>query len=293
MPTKYNRFPLWPVFALLVYCAAFIAAARWDLAINQALYSPTQPFAVWMEAFGWYPAFLIVVFYALLWLILPKVQHAWWQMAAGGAVCAGGLAGILYKSIQELCKRGWVSGYLDPRSCLVLAGVALLGGLMLLAALRTPATLRPALQFWGFWGSVYTAANQAAVYSIKTLWQRTRFDDMLPTGSFDAFTPWYRPLGNGGSSMPSGHTANAAGLFILIILCDVFPCWHKRRHWVYAGIWCYIALMAFMRILIGRHFLSDTLAGSGIMALLFFALRRSRPYQKGLQKVREQLGYSL
>ncbi|MDL2325351.1 phosphatase PAP2 family protein [Ruminococcaceae bacterium OttesenSCG-928-A16] len=279
---KNKNVPTWLAIALLVYLVGFVLAARYDLAINTALYTPTNTFAIIMEAFGWYPTFIIAVFYALLWLTKPAAQRKWWQAAAGGLVGFGGLIALHIYALHHLVKRGWFASVTSLRALPWLAGTLVLGALLWLAAYKAPLALRPKLQFFGFWGSVYMLANQAVIYPIKTLWQRTRFDDMVAAGSFDAFTPWYRPLGGGGSSFPSGHTANAAGVFVLIILCDLFPAWHKKRRWVYAGIWGYILFMAFARVLIGRHYVSDTLAASAIMAILFFILRRTRWYKQGL-----------
>jgi membrane-associated phospholipid phosphatase len=169
-----------------------------------------------------------------------------------------------------------------------LAAGVLAAGMMLAAALGCNAAVRARLVFFGVCGSVLCAANQAVVYPIKTLWARTRFDDMLAAGSFEAFTPWFRPLGFGGSSFPSGHTANAACILALLVLCDLFPGWGKRRRLVTALCWAFIALMATARIVIGRHFLSDTLAASAIMAGLFYALRHNRFYRKGLRRALER-----
>lgn len=274
--------PFWLIAAVVLYAAGFAVTARWDLAINTALFSDGNAFSVIWEAFGWYPAFVIVVFYAFLWVARPKQTRKQWQALLGGVVGVAGLAFITYDSIHRLVQRNWVDGFTSPRALVCVAGVAVIGVLLLLAALKLPTRLRPSLTFWAFWGSVYCAANQAVIYPLKTLWQRTRFDDMLSLGSFENFTPWYRPFGFSGSSFPSGHTANAAGVFILIILCDIFPSWNKKRKWVYAGIWFYIVLMAFSRVLIGRHYFSDTLAASGIMAILFFVLRRTKWYKNGL-----------
>ena len=137
------------------------------------------------------------------------------------------------------------------------------------------------------WGTVYAVANQVATYLLKFIWSRPRFDDMLAEGTQHLFRHWFMPFGSGGSSFPSGHTANAAGIFALLFLCDVFPALGRHRRLVTAGCWLYVALMAFSRILIGRHFLSDTLAASALMALLFYAVHHSKRYRQGLPALLE------
>lgn len=280
---------LWLVVSLVIFIGCFIFSIFYDLSINQTIYSPTNTFAILMEAFGWYPSFLILVYYCALWFTNKKQDQKIWQTTLA-YICFFVTLGIMcWDSLRRLKQRNWIAGFTDLR-CLPWIFMVLLCGIVIwFCAYKTPIVLKNKLRFWAFGGTVYLAANQAVIFIFKTIWNRTRFDDMVTIGNFELFTPWYSPFANGGNSFPSGHTANAAGVFILIILCDLFPSWNKKRKLVYVFIWSYIALMAFSRILIGRHFLSDTLAAAAIMAILFYILRRTSFYKKGLQKVQKQI----
>ncbi len=279
---------LWLAPLLLLFAAGFALAARWDLAIDIALYAPRNPFAVWMEAFGWLPAFLPTVLLAMLWAAGGGVEgRAHWRRPLGLVLSVGAFAGLCYASYHYLNKRGWANGMGDWRSWLFLA----LGlGLFLWAfwwVLHQGEAGRRKLYFFALAGSLFMAANVLLANLLKSIWQRPRFDEMLAEGGdFALFQPWYLPFGPGGSSFPSGHTANACGIFMLLVLCDLYPAWNRRRKLVYLVCWVYIALMAFARISIGRHFLSDTLASAGLVALLFFILRRTQWYKRSLLHVR-------
>lgn len=284
---KSSKFSTGIVLALFVYVIGFWAATTWDLPLDLLLYSPTNPFAIFMEAFGWYPAFLVFVFYCATWYAKLRKDGKLWQKLLPPFLAFVTLAIMAWDSIRRLTTRGWLTGFTDWRCLFCILFVVLLGYLLFSIACKAEPKTQEKFSFFGFWGTIYLAANQVVMFLLKTLWQRTRFDEMLAIGNYSDFTPWYIPFGNGGNSFPSGHTANAAGLFVLVILCDLFPSWNKKRKWVYALIWVYVILMAFSRILIGRHFLSDTLAASGIMAILFFILRRTSYYQKGIKKFSE------
>lgn len=287
-PTKKaNKISTGIILALFAYIIGFWVASIWDLSLNISIYSPTNPYAILMEAFGWYPAFLVFVFYCATWYAKLQKSGKFWQKALPPLLAFITLAIMAWDSIRRLTERGWLTGFTDWRCLFCILFVVLLGYFLFTIASKAPLDREKQFSFFGFWGTVYLAANQVVMFLLKHLWQRTRFDDMLAFGNFSDFTPWYMPFGNGGNSFPSGHTANAAGLFVLVILCDIFPSWNKKRKWVYLLIWVYIVLMAFSRILIGRHFFSDTLAASGIMAILFFILRRTPYYQKGIQKLSE------
>lgn len=284
--TRRAQFLRWFVPAALLFAAGFAVATRWDLPITKALYNPGNLFARLMEAFGWLPAFVPVLVYALLWANRKK-EPGWapWQPVLGWVVALCGFGALYHTVYGYLAKRGLAAGFMDVRSWLWLAlGLGAAVGVCLWVR-GLPTGMRGKIRAWALCGSVFMVANQVAVNLVKMIWQRTRFDTMIAAGmlNFEAFTPWVLPFGNGGSSFPSGHTANMAGIFMLVVLCDLFPAWNRRRKLVYALCWAAIAVMAFARLMIGRHFLSDTLAAAALVAGLFYALRRSPVYKQALK----------
>lgn len=287
---KASKNQWWVLPGVALFVLGFVVAGLWDMPIDVALHPAGQgnAFAVLMEAFGWYPAFVPPILLAMLWGTqrgLPAGR--WWQLVVCNVVWAGGCGALYFVSWKYLVERGWLMAQGDARVWVWLAAGVAVAAACFVLVLRLGPELRARLVFFGLWGSVYMAANQVVVYGVKTLWARTRFDDMVAMGSFADFTPWWQPLGQGGSSFPSGHTANAAGILVLLVLCDVLPRMGSHRKLVTALCWAYIAAMAFARILIGRHFLSDTLAASLIMGGLLFVMRRIPPYQKSLARARQ------
>lgn len=281
--TKKGRFLLWFIPAALVFVAGFVLAAFFDLELNQYLYDPANLFAIVMEAIGWYPAFLPALLLAALWMSQPGHQPLWRRLVCG-VVLAVGLFAVYSMTAGYLQNRGL------PDSVLA-SGLWLMAGLLFAAALvifavRLRGAVREKLTFFALFGSIFMLANQVVVYPVKILWARMRFDTMMleAEGVLEQFTSWYRPMGHGGSSFPSGHTANAAGILVLLVLCDLFPRWNRHRKLVTCLCWGYIVLMAAARIVIGRHYLSDTLAAAALMALLFYLLHNNRWYRAGLKR---------
>jgi membrane-associated phospholipid phosphatase len=100
---------------------------------------------------------------------------------------------------------------------------------------------------------------------LKSVWGRIRYRDLH---SMAEFCVWYKPCGRiSNYSFPSGHTAA-----ISVILC--FLQWKHNpyervsllRYVLVAGG---IALMAISRMMMGAHFLSDTIAGFLITYTLY------------------------
>ena len=283
---KQPPFLRWFLPAVLLYTVGFIVATFYDLRINVAVYTPGSLFAILMEAFGWYPAFLPPILLALLYTVQPgHAAHTRpWLRVPCGVVAATGLAFLYLVSFGYLAKRGLLVDGADPATWLWTATAVMASATFLLIVTRFAEITRKKLSFFAIFGTLYLIIGQIILYFFKFVWGRPRFDDMLALGSFALFRPWYLPLGPGGTSLPSGHTGNAAGILILIILCDLFPNWNRRKRLVTALCWGYIGAMAVARIIIGRHFLSDTLAASAMMGLAFYTLKNANKYRLCLQK---------
>lgn len=127
---------------------------------------------------------------------------------------------------------------------------------------------------------VVLALTQLVITLIKNGWSRARYRDMLKYDSFEMFTPWYKPNGFRKiegyrlTSFPSGHTNSATNLFILTVLCYIFPSWKKRKTLVYLIIGIFVALTMVYRVVYNAHFLSDTLWGGFISYVIFYITKR-------------------
>jgi membrane-associated phospholipid phosphatase len=95
------------------------------------------------------------------------------------------------------------------------------------------------------------------VQLLKTVVGRARPADMIVTSDFGSF--------------PSGHTANAATMVVVLGLL-------LRRGWVWAVGAVYCVLMLLSRNYLGAHWLSDTIAGlllgTAIVLIVWLPFRR-------------------
>ncbi|WP_367924424.1 phosphatase PAP2 family protein [uncultured Ruthenibacterium sp.] len=270
-----HKRPVAWVWGLVLFALGMAGGAAWDLALNHAIYAPNFYPAIWMECFGYYPLYLP----ALVWLWLSGTGAVRVMARLASLV---GAAALFAVSVNNLQKRGIDNGVLHAAAVwIVLLALALwLARTLARSGPELSGRLRTAMG----WAVVYMVLDNVCINVLKLVWNRARFDEMLATGNFDAFTSWFEPFGNGGSSFPSGHTAAACGIFALVLLCDVLPAWNRRRTAVWAVCWCYVAGMAVSRLMMGRHFLSDTLAAAFVMSLLLFGLRTSKAYQDSLHR---------
>ena len=271
----FTRPAFWAGLAL--FAAGMAAGAVWDLPLDHALYSPASLPAILMEAFGYYPLYLPAAGLALCAAADQRIAPPWRVLC--GAAALAGCAALAAHSFSVLRRRGAPVPMLF--TCAVWLVLAVGGALALRYACVSAARLGR-LRFACFWGTVYFILELAVIGLLKLVWARTRFDDMLAAGDFSRFTSWLRPFGQGGTSFPSGHTASACGIFALLIVCDVSVRFARRRGLIWAVCWAYVAGMALSRMVMGRHFLSDTVMAAGVMALLFVALTHMGAYRRSL-----------
>jgi undecaprenyl-diphosphatase len=99
-----------------------------------------------------------------------------------------------------------------------------------------------------------SAVSSGAVQLMKVLFGRARPEEIL------------LPLDSG--SFPSGHTANAATVVVLLALL-------LRRRWIAVAGAGYVVLMALSRTYLGAHWVTDTVGGmlvGAAMAVLVWVL---------------------
>src|SRR5690625_66872 len=102
----------------------------------------------------------------------------------------------------------------------------------------------------------------AIINIIKPIWGRVRFREMYEP--YDMFTAWfvpqlgnYRPLFEDPASFPSGHTANAAVILMIVLLPMLFDRCKGKEKILYTISIAWIALVALSRIVMGAHFGTD------------------------------------
>lgn len=283
-----------------VLAVGLAVAARYDLALDQALhplwveglvrhangqFSLWYSWALWAEVLGALPAYAAAPLLGWCICALAKREKRlpWPRLVAGiGLVCVGCGAmawvvmGYLNKRQPGQTYNWWLPGVL----------LALIPVLLLSAWYNSASLVR--LRRWHTLAVLWAAmslAQLALVQLLKAVWQRTRFDDMVAAGDFSHFTGWLQPGGYGGSSFPSGHTASAGVLLVLVFACRLFEsCRDDEPGFLFVG-YGFAAAVAFGRLLIGRHYLSDTLVALAVDSLLLALLWFAPPVKRLIRRI--------
>ena len=253
-----------------------------DLSIDQALYAPENPAAILFEAFCYWPLYLPFVLLGMVWTFLYRDHPT--RRTLGELLVVATLFILLNQSLPNLVQRGLFA--LESAgmafAALVLTFVLTLAAISLASRWDRSTLLRAELA--AKLGVLLCVTDNVVINLLKLLWNRARFDEMAAAGDFSAFSPWYLPLGNGGTSFPSGHTAAACGVLALLILPALFERWKGRELFLTIGCYVYIGISAFFRVVMGRHFLSDTVAAAVLMSVLFLLLTHNRRFADAVRR---------
>lgn len=178
----------------------------------------------------------------------PPGFDAWWNEFVS-AHRADGM--VDFAMVLNAIGGGWIA----------ILGVPLLVIAALLLARRWRSAVFAALCF---------AASAGAVQILKHLFGRARPDDMIVASDFGSF--------------PSGHTANAAT--IALVIWVLFP-----RVWTAIAGALWIVAMALSRTFLSVHWATDTLGGALIGAAVVLLLAAwLLPWVRGIRPALETTG---
>ena len=250
-----------------ICCAvSLVAAIFFDLKIDIALNNPKDAFSLWFYATGEIPARLVLplagaVIFTLCKGVITRLIGL--ISTLGGSVYLGlHLAKYLFKD-----ENNFIFG--------ALFGLGI--GIIIIIAcpyIKIPNCAKQALLVFAWAGIAVMAGEIILTEVCKYLWARPRFRYLLTLDSFDRFTPWYKingfnfDEGNEVKSFPSGHTAGAAVSFLIMLLPYCFDKFKSKNTLCFATAFIYTVTVAFTRLVLGAHFLSDVTFG----AMLTFTL---------------------
>lgn len=272
------------IAVILVLCLG--VGTFFDYQISGMLFNSSSLFGRFVEAAGELPFELTasIAGVMLVRAVRPDSRASKW-LAALGILVNVGLAG--YEIIGSL----HVGGKLIAVQ-LVLSFVLVIAANLIVYRL-TRKTSPDELTRWALMVlAVWVAQAIILNVVVKPLWSRPRMRVIEVTPGLD-FQPWW-VIGNpdkwayiaagvikdGFKSFASGHTAHAAiGLMLAGLPAAAFKEKPSRRRVIFWAAAAVAALVAFGRIVIGAHFLSDVSCGFAlVLALECLAARIAYPH---------------
>ncbi len=293
------------VIVATVWLVLFVIATFFDLQINRVIadlrsgeYISPNLFGRFFETIGDSPFYLLVAFSFLVYF---RKFHGW-KSTGKGLIASGlfALCSILSFYLSFRVMIGYIGehyrfeeallGVVDDLVCLALAlTVFVLIDQRLQKA--NGETLRSFVAL-SLIVLVTAGASQLVIQGLKIFSGRARFRTMyvaecVGLDGFSYYTPWYVFSGkrsvseawaqmgiasDGFKSFPSGHAGASALVGVLLLLPAYFEKFQSKK-WkivLYAVGIGFPVLVGFSRMVMGAHFLSDVLFGSGITVFYLF-----------------------
>ena len=257
-----------------VVAALLVVGGLYDLDIADALYAPKNVVAQIFESIGIFPPFVIVAAtFAALFFVLDG-RKKYYALKRIACVAATALAYILfgYMAINETSLSiSWLSYVVG-----VAFGAAFTPLTLWLISRMRDVTRRKLLVFLIFASIVCVIADILAVNVLKFIFSRPRYREMMAAEDFTVYSAWYKINAfslHGHHSFPSGHTASAGALFVLCAIGEVFTEYKSKEKFLAFVVALYTVTMAYSRLVLGAHFLSDVTAGFAV-AFVTYAVTR-------------------
>ncbi len=261
------------IVLFMISAILIISGSFFDLSFSEMVFTENQWFSILMEAICFIPIYLpITLFFFLLSVKCKKT----WQAKLLIILTALSVAVMITVGFFYIHKRGFIQWLSFP----IYFPLIFLLFLFLSENMRKRHMSMKDDTFSGLLiisiaGILYLFYELAVVHLLKALAGRPRYSEILMDGSL-YFVPWFDFSGQGGNSFPSGHTAQSCGIMLLLLIPLMFPEKTGRRplYSVFSVLW--ILITSFTRIIVGKHFLSDTgfsilIMEIGLMLLFVFS----------------------
>ena len=256
---------------LAVLILLMIAGSIWDLPISRALYPGRESsLGQFFAAFGEQPAFLAISCAGVLLLLRRRSINPGWNTLlafCGGAMILFGIVMNVHEATDNVAQLPlWVAALVTVFTTIVCS--------VLLAMVSREASTKTVLRF------ILTVTFVAIVTAlliniIKIPWGRVRMRLIVQAGNESYFTPWWQAGGtlkrqllaegvdkSEFRSFPSGHTACAACAMLMILLPTLSKRLQKRTTLCFLLGCAWTLAVAFSRIRMGAHFLTDVTAAA-------------------------------
>lgn len=273
--------------------AMMVIGSIWDFPISKAVYDPGNPFGLFFAGFGEYPAALGFAAGGAMLLsarnrekrlvgVLQMIAGCWFILSGAA------MAAMLPKGYLD------ISTGLSVGIGLICTALTVWGVARLCRGADRNTVIRVAAVFL-----LVIFADILMVNLIKIPWGRARMR-LVAVDDRAYFMPWWQPgkslrdiLVAAGvaaeefKSFPSGHTANASSLMLLCLLPMLRPRLAAKQTLLFLIGFFWTVLVGVSRIIMGAHYLTDTIVGFavGLMILaglcrILFPIHRKMPEAK-------------
>ncbi len=256
-------------FIVLVVVLAILAGGQLDYQISVSLVHPGSIWAEFFNLFGEQPAFWALLVGTVILSGTHKRTNVIWHI-----VCTffGYLFTYVFSYMILFMPVRYVYEFNEhgipqfAMAIVAVAGAAATVYFQRWASKNTEMLIR--FRKHALFLIVLSVSEMILVNVLKGVWGRPR---MRSIDSIDGFRYWFQISGPAAGeefkSFPSGHTANAFMMIAFSVFVPYFRKINQKVFVIFAVLWG--VLVAFSRVVLGAHFLSDVFVGCYVTLFLF------------------------
>ena len=277
-----NKQYKWGYLVVIVLCVVAMAVgAKYDWMLTDKLYNPQNGFGLLFEAASWIPIYAFIPVLGACNMVRSKNNMT--TFSVGAVLLITSCSVFAYMICDHYVARG-IMRKVNPYMCGIVGGLISATLFLLIRSLKRPIVRK--MQAVCAFATMYLISYLGVIFSLKVVFGRDRYEDIITGGEY-VFAQWFKPVFfSSGSSFPSGHTAAAMGIVVLLLLPFLFEAFKDMKLPLFIFCYVYAFLTAFSRMIMGRHFISDTAAAILIMTIIFIVLtpKFEKIYKKELLK---------
>ncbi len=277
-----NRQYKFGYIAVILLCiAAMAAGVKYDWEVTNTLYNPQSGFGMFFEAVAWIPVYAFIPVLGACNMVRNKNNMT--TFAVGAFMLIVSNCVFAYMICDHYVERGFLRK-VNPYLCGIAGGI--IAAVLFLTIRMLKRSVIRKMQAVCAFGMMYMVSYLVIIFVLKVIFGRDRYEDIITGGEY-VFADWFRPVFfSDGSSFPSGHTAAAMGIVILLLLPFLFKTFKNMKWPLFIGCYIFAGLTAVSRLIMGRHFISDTAMAILVMTIVFIVLtpKFEKLYKKELLK---------
>lgn len=247
----YKNYKAGFIFVIILSLVLMGVGAKYDYAVTDTLYNPQNPVCIRLESMAKLP---IVMFIPVLGAcVAVRSKNSVAVFGAGLLAMISFYSLFSYYAMSNMAERAVILRA-NPYLCGIFGGI--MGSIIFLWVRKMGKRDMRRVQSLCYFSFMYLICY-VSTGAIKVICGRDRYADIITGGDY-AFAPWYKPVFfSSGTSFPSGHTAAAMGILVLLILPVMYPKFKKLKGLLFILCYGFVFAVGFSRLVMGRHFLSD------------------------------------
>lgn len=257
----------WGLSLIGIFIVLFILGTFLDEKISQTLYKGETILDIFFDIIGKMPAFILAGLCCIL--LIFSAYNKQNKLDKYLMLVVWTIGSIVCFSLAFLDLYEWIIEGKKAYAFAILTAIVLTS-IFIFVFSKSRIRDYEYLKKWAIYTVMTIAIVFVFTYVLKMVFNRARYEDVVNGNA--VFTAWYQK-GVEGESFPSGHTSLAACLIVLVPLTNFVKKLNQNANLMNIGVFLYVVIIMLSRIVMGKHYLTDTAISALIAFIVAYILQ--------------------